>query len=312
MTDQNKNLNLNYASTNVERYNSTKTNNSLSNENIQLFGKTFFSKLRILTNHNEIIKHFVESLYKLTKLNIIYLNYHKTHSLLGLAYYKGNIEFKYKVGIKCNHEQAYKIILKNELPPLDSLKCLTTYEAKPIAYNNNLYGVVIFDGIKNADRTLKVGYQFIPHFAAFVHAFKQANFNKKMIDPYTDFYTKKHFYKTLYEVFDKTVGLILIRTPNIKAMEQIDHKIYRLKEKEFAIIVNNDLTDTAFEAEKIRRSLLTKGAKASIGVSSYPETCHDADSLLYTAQYASLAVKNKVCIPKTVLPKKKLGKEIHL
>ena len=261
----------------------------------------FFSKLRTLKTNKDIIKHFVESIYSLTRVNVIYLDYHKTHSLLSLAHHKGNLEFEYKMGIDLTEDQVSKILLDNKIPNLDKIKGLTNYETFPIQYNNILYGVLILDGIKDI-QTAELCSKYIPHFASFLHTFKQAMMNKKKIDPTTGFHTKKYFYKTLYELFDKDnkLGLIVICPTNLRAMEQINHKIYKLRENEFAILVRENLTDTASTAEKIRRNLLMKGTRASMGVSSYPETCHDADSLLYTAQSAGLAIKNKyrVCTAK--------------
>ena len=288
-------------------------NCSHSNESLKLHSKMFFSKLRTLTKYSDIISHFVENLYELTKANIIYLDYHRTHSLLSISHYKGNLEFEYKIGITCMPNEAEKILFKNKLPNLDKIKGLTTYKTIPIQYDNNLHGIVILDGIKNLQASglsYQLSCQYAAHFASFLHAFKLVALNKKIIDPATGAYSKKYFYKTLYETFDKSkkLSLVSICLSNIKSIDQINHRIYRMREKEFVILFRKNLTDTASLAEKIRRSLLVRGSKASIGVSAYPETCHDADSLLYTAQSAMLAVKNKY----RVCTAKPMGKEINL
>ncbi len=288
-------------------------NFSHSNKSLKLHSKMFFSKLRTLTKYSDIISHFVENLYELTKANIIYLDYHRTHSLLSILHYTGNLEFEYKIGITCTPNEAERILFKNKLPNLDKIKGLTTYETIPIQYDNNLHGIVILDGIKNLQASgfsYQLSCQYAAHFASFLHAFKLAALNKKIIDPTTGAYSKRHFYKTLYETFDKSkkLSLVSICLSNIKSIDQINHRIYRMREKEFVILFRKNLIDTASLAEKIRRSLLVGGSKASIGVSAYPETCHDADSLLYTAQSAMLAVKNKY----RVCTAKPMGKEINL
>ena len=284
--------------------------------------KAFLSKLRTLTKYSDMVDYFVVCLGEKLGSSVIYLDYHRSHNLLSLLHYVGNIDFKYKLGIECTKEQAKKMSYNipdldgswsSDRPSFPKVSCnipdlgylkeylTTSYIAIPIKHNDNLYGLVIVDPIKNEHISCLVEF-YVPHFSAFIYAFKLSEI--KLMDLETGVYSVNYLKQNLSKMFDKKeLSLLAIHLPDNSGIKYMSsYTVYKLRQNEFAILLKCNLKEAAVEAERIRRLLLDHDFRSSIGVSGYPTTCYDVYSLLYSAQSAMLAVKNmsKVCVAKSL------------